>query len=96
MCGCKDGDLQCTRDTSRGGEDEEEDNDEMMCRMCASMGKKLVCGPNAITYPNRCSAMRCGKFTADEISDGPCPNAVSAVMFGIVVQEYILYFSKYL
>lgn len=77
MCGCVDGDLQCTRDERCAGEDEEEDDDEMMCRMCASMPKRVVCGPNAVTYPNRCSAMRCGGFTADEISDGPCSNVVS-------------------
>ena len=95
MCGCKDGDLQCTRDTCRGGEDEEEDNDEMMCYMCASMAKKLVCGPNAITYPNQCSAMRYGGFTADEIFDGSCPNVVSCILFAFWHLLYSLCWNTY-
>lgn len=72
-----DGDLQCTRDPGCGGEDEEEDDDETMCRMCESMPRGVVCGPDGRTYPSRCAAMRCGGFSADEISDGPCANTVS-------------------
>lgn len=49
------------------------------CMECDDEPVAPVCGPNWKTYRSMCHALRCGRFTVDDVKGGKCGGLVSAL-----------------
>lgn len=77
-CSCAYGNLFCTeRSCEDDGEDGDGDGDVSTCEQCRKYPVRRVCGPNGVTYPNKCFAVTCAGVSQVELIDEPCQNIVS-------------------
>ena len=72
MCGCRNGELRCTRQRCEGTEFRD------MCQDCQSQPQVRVCGINGVTYPSSCVALYCAGIAPFDIVPGDCPSVVSS------------------
>lgn len=88
-CGCRNGQLQCTRlpecrhseDREDGGNDDERDAQDRRCDECMSMPHGPVCAVrDGRTFPTRCHAMRCQGFEERDLMDGACAEMVGSCL----------------
>ena len=79
MCGCRNGELQCTRvPECRGDDGTDEDSEDRQCEACMNMPSSPVCArSDGRTFPTFCHAMMCQGYEERDVDTGPCADRVS-------------------
>ena len=73
MCGCRNGEIRCTRRRC----EEEEDVVRDSCEQCSREPVSRVCGIDGLTYPSPCAATYCGGLAPFDFVTGECHNVVN-------------------
>ena len=75
MCGCRNGQIRCTRTQCVESQLQIADK----CQECLSELLDQVCGINGITYASPCAAVYCAGLAPFDFFPGACSSVVSAV-----------------
>ena len=70
MCGCRNGEISCTRQQCEGSEV------GGTCQECMSVPVEQVCGINGLTYPSFCVATSCAGLASSDVVQGSCSSVV--------------------
>ena len=97
MCGCRNGELQCTdlpacrEEMDSDGNTRERSEEDKMCDECENMPATLHCSVNdGRTFPTLCHALRCQGLSRNDVMEGACSERVKCKPLSLCIPIYFL------